>query len=131
MVGIELQHFLENCFKDFPIRKIVCIDQVPRHLKVSSFQNVLLVPFFLTGNGASMVPLQHISRRHFEMILPLKKPEFLIVNTAKSSDTRGRHWFVVNREKIKIDRCKMISFFELGQKQMLRKAVAKTFTTAC
>jgi hypothetical protein len=74
---------------------------------------------------------QHTSRRHFEMILPLKKPEFLIVNTAKSSDKRGRHWFVVNREKIKIDRGKMISFFELGQKQMLRKAVAKTFTTAC
>jgi len=60
----------------------------------------------LTGNGASMVPLQHISRRHFEMILPLKKPEFLIVNTAKSSDTRGRHWFVVNREKSKLTRTK-------------------------
>ena len=59
MVGIELQHFLENCFKDFPIRKIVCIDQVPRHLKVSSFQNQdlwALVGAFWPGPLTAILP---------------------------------------------------------------------------
>jgi hypothetical protein len=27
----------------------------------------------------------------------MKKPEFIIVNTSKSSDHKGRHWFVISR----------------------------------
>ena len=35
MLGLELEKFILNSFSGILARKIVCIDQVPRRLKVS------------------------------------------------------------------------------------------------